>query len=220
MVKTIQQMKRVNLGYPERPKKTEAECCNSGRNPGADAFDMAVFAWKEDYKLMKSRMDKYKGNESNAWALIYNQCSPELKPKLEGTQGYDTAKSANNVAKPLTMIRGYCCQVNLLSDEYMAIVAAIKNLFYFFQKVEQSNTDYHKDFMVMLEVIEEYGGSGLMTHFPNMLKRELEADGTDMINATTDEMKKGKKTVCEKFPTALMLSRVNEAKYNNLKQGI
>ena len=61
---------------------------------------------------------------------------PELKNKLDGTQGYDTAKNANNVAKLLMMIRGYCCQFNLLSDKYMAILAAIKNLFYFFQKVE------------------------------------------------------------------------------------
>ena len=50
------------------------------------------------------------------------------------------------------------------------IVVAIKKLFYFFQKVEQSNADYHEDFMAMLEVIEEYGGTGSMTHFPNMLK--------------------------------------------------
>jgi len=142
---------------------------------------MAVFAWKEDYKSMKLRMDKYKGNESNAWALIYDQCSPELKNKLEGTEGYDGAKSTNNVAKLLTMIRGYCCQFDLLSNEYMVIVAAVKNLFYFFQKAEQSNEDYHKDFMAMLEVIEEYGGAGSMTHFPNMLKREIEADGTDNV---------------------------------------
>ena len=60
----------------------------------------------------------------------------------------------------------------LLSNEYMAIVAAIKNLFSFFQKVEQSNADYHEDFMAMLEVIKEYGdgGTGSITHFPNMLK--------------------------------------------------
>ena len=44
MVKTIQQMKRVNLGYSKRPKKTDAECCDSGRNPDADVFDMAIFA--------------------------------------------------------------------------------------------------------------------------------------------------------------------------------
>jgi hypothetical protein len=62
---------------------------------------MAVFAWKEDYKSMKSRMDKYKGNESNAWALIYDQCSPELKNKLKGTEGYNGAKNTNDVAKLL-----------------------------------------------------------------------------------------------------------------------
>ncbi len=59
------------------------------------------------------------------------------------------------------------------------------------------------DFMAMLEVIEEYGGAGLMTHFPNMLKREIEADGTDMSNATNEQMKEGKKAVREKFLAAL-----------------
>ncbi len=68
------------------------------------------------------------------------------------------------------MIRGYCCQFDLLSNEYMAIVAATKNLLYFFKKAEQSNADYHEDFTAMLEVIEEYGGTSSMTHFPNMLK--------------------------------------------------
>ncbi len=142
MVKTIQKMKKASLSYPKRPKKTDKDCCNSNGDPDPDAFDMAVFEWKEDYKSMKSRMDKYKGNKSNAWALIYNQCSAELKNKLKGTEGYDAAKNTNNLAKLLPMICGYCCQFDLLSNKYMAIVVAIKNLFYFFQKVEsrkQSN---------------------------------------------------------------------------------
>ncbi len=217
MVKTIQQMKRVSLSYPEKPKKTDKDCCNSNGDPDPVAFNMAIFTWKEDYKSMKSRMDKYKGNKSSAWALIYDQCLGELKNKLEGTQDYDTAKSGTDVAKLLTMIRGYCCQFDLLSDEYMVIVAAIKNLFYFFQKAEQSNADYHKDFTAMLEVIEEYGGTGLMTNFPNMLKQELDADGIDLSKATSDQVKEGKKTVCKNFLAALMLSGANRAIYNNLK---
>jgi hypothetical protein len=64
-------MKRVIPKYPEKSKKTDAACCNANRDPDPDMFEMAVFAWKEDYKLMKSRMEKFKGNESNAWALIY-----------------------------------------------------------------------------------------------------------------------------------------------------
>jgi hypothetical protein len=135
-------------------------------------------------------------------------------------QGYNTAKSGNNVAKLLTMIRGYCCQFDLLSKEYMVIMAAIKNLFNFFQKTEQSNADYQEDFMAMLEVIKEYGGVGSMTHFPNMLKQELETNGTDLSKATSEQLKDGKKTICEKFLAALMLSGANEAKYNNLKQGM
>jgi hypothetical protein len=94
MVKTIQQMKRVILNYPnpKKPKKTDAACCNANGDPDPDMFKMAILPWKEDYKSMKSKMDRYKGNNSNVWALIYDQCSTELKNKLEGTQGYNTAK--------------------------------------------------------------------------------------------------------------------------------
>jgi len=134
---------------------------------------MAKFAWKEDYKGMKPRMDKYNDNESNTWALIYDQCSPELKNKLEGTNGYDNAKSSNDIIKLLTMIRGYCCQFDTLNDEYMSIVTSLKNFFYFFQKTEQTNSEFHEDFMAQVDVIEEYGGTGSLTYFPNMIKKEL-----------------------------------------------
>ncbi len=87
IAKTIQQMKKADLAYLAKPKKDDLECLDDSGNPDPDAFEMAVFAWKEDYKSMKYRMERYKGNESNAWALIYDQCSPELKNKLEGTEG-------------------------------------------------------------------------------------------------------------------------------------
>ena len=69
-------------------------------------------------------------------------------------------------------------------------------------------------------MIEDYGGAGLMTQFPNMLKQELEADGTDIIKATNEQMKAGKKAVCMKILAALMLSGANGGKYNDLKQGM
>ncbi len=47
-------------------------------------------------------MDKYRDNESNAWALIYDQCLPELKNMLKATDGYSGTKSTNDVAKLLT----------------------------------------------------------------------------------------------------------------------
>jgi len=87
--------------------------------------------------------------------------------------GYDSAKSSNDIIKLLTIIRGYCCQFDTLNDEYMSIVKSLKNLFYFFQKPDQKNSEFHEDFMALVEVIEEYGGTGSLTHFPNMIKKEL-----------------------------------------------
>jgi hypothetical protein len=68
---------------------------------------------------MRVRKDRYRDNESNAWALIYDQCSAELKNKLEGAEGYEKAKENNNIVQLLKMIHNYCCQFNTLSDEYM-----------------------------------------------------------------------------------------------------
>ena len=55
---------------------------------------------------MKTRMDKYKDNESNVWALIYDQCSPELaKNKLKKTEGYEGAKGINGLVRILFRFR-------------------------------------------------------------------------------------------------------------------
>ncbi len=63
--------------------------------------------------------------------------------------------------------------------------------------------------MAVLKVIKENRGAGLMTHFPNMLKQDLEANGIDLCMATSEQLEDGKKTVCEKFLAALMLTGAN-----------
>jgi hypothetical protein len=182
---------------------------------------MAKFAWKEDYKGMKYQKDKYNDNKSNAWALICDQCSPELKNKLKGTSGYDKAKAGNDVIKLLTIIRGYCCQCDTLNDEYMSIVNRLKNLFYFFQKAKQRNSEFHEDFRALVKVIKEYGGAGSLTHFPNMIRKELSSKNiANMSKTTPDELKEAKSIVRDMFLAALMLNGANAAKYNKLKRGI
>jgi hypothetical protein len=103
----------------------------------------------------------------------------------------------------------------------MLIVKLLKNLFYFFQKAEQSNSEFHNDFMAPIQIIEEYGGAGSLTHFPNMIKKELASKNiSDMSKATPAKLKKAKSIVRDKFLAALMLNGVNVAKYNKLKRSI
>jgi hypothetical protein len=125
------------------PSKKDYKDEDDNKDPVA--FKMAVFAWKEDYKAMRVRKDRYRDNESNAWALIYNQCSPELKSKLEGAEGYEKAKETNDIIQLLKMKCNHCCQFDTLNNEYVSIVGAFKNLFFFWQKPDQANADYHKE---------------------------------------------------------------------------
>jgi hypothetical protein len=134
IMKAIQRMKHPTLSYPNKPDKTK--CMDAAGQYDEDEYKMAKFTWKEDYKAMRARKDKYNENKSNAWALIYDQCAPELKHKLEGTANYDVSKKTNDMVLLLSMIQGYCCQFNTLNDEYMAIVGAIKNLLYFLSEAD------------------------------------------------------------------------------------
>jgi len=213
-------MRPTSLVLPTKPDKTKYK--DSSGNIEEDEFAMARFEWQENYKSMMKRKEKYKENESNAWALIYDQCSPELKNKLEGATGYEACKNTNNVVALLTMIRGYCCQFDTLNNEFMSIVGAMKNLMYFFQKPNQSNSDYHEDFMAMVEVIEDYGGAGSLSHFPKMIQKELDSNSSvsDPSNPTTAEMNDAKKVVRDKYLAALMLNGANRDKYGELKRSM
>ncbi len=154
---------------------------------------------------------------------MYNQCSNELRVKVEGTSGYKLCKKENNVIAVLTMIRGYCCQFDALNNEYVAIVTAIKNLLYFFWKATQTNSDYQEDFLAMVEVVKEYSGAGSLTYFPNMIKKEViavNAANNNMGAMTRDETKEAKKIVRDKFLAALMLSGANCDRYGDLKRSM
>jgi hypothetical protein len=164
IVKAIQKMKKPTFNPPE--KLDNRKCVDSAGSYDADEYNMAKFTWKDDWKLVKTKQQKYQENKANAWALVYNQCSNKMKVKLDGTSGYKQSKKDNDVIALLAMIRGYYYQFNALNDKYVGLVGAIKNLLYFFQKPTQSNLDYHEGFLALVKVIEEYGEPDLLPTSP------------------------------------------------------
>ncbi len=63
IVKAIQKLKQPMLDYPRQPKKSE--CMDDDGDINDNAFKLAKFEWKEEYKVMKERKDQFKDNESN-----------------------------------------------------------------------------------------------------------------------------------------------------------
>jgi hypothetical protein len=75
----------------------------------------------------------------------------------------------------------------------------------------------------MVEVIEEYGGAGLLTYYLNIIKKEViavKAPNNNMGATTGDETKEAKKVVRDEFLAALMLSGVNRDRYGDLKRSM
>jgi hypothetical protein len=83
-------MKKVTLSYPTKPKKQDPQCCDKDGNPDTDMFKMAMFAWEEDYKSMKSRMDNTGTiNQMHGHLSTINDCpnSRTSSRALVGTMG-------------------------------------------------------------------------------------------------------------------------------------
>jgi hypothetical protein len=75
--------------------------------------------------------------------------------------------------------------------------------------------------MALVEVIKEYGGTGSLTYFPNMIKKELLSKNImDPSQALADELKEAKGIKREKFLAALMLNGANDSKYSELKRSM
>jgi hypothetical protein len=58
IVKAIQNMIRPSFYPPE--KQDKSKCLDDAGKFDSDKFEMAKFTWKEDWKLMNSRKQKYK----------------------------------------------------------------------------------------------------------------------------------------------------------------
>ena len=135
---------------------------------------MDVFDWQEERKINSARERIYKAHESNAWALIFDQCSTGLKTQLEGAPKYAAARADDDIITLISLIQGYCCRFDQQSQAYMAIAETFKNLCLFFQRTNQSNNEYFKDFTSLVDTLETYGGNGALGYLPALITVELQ----------------------------------------------
>jgi hypothetical protein len=100
-------------------------------NPGE------VFLWQQDVTEAKKRMALLTKNKKHLYALILNQCSPELKSKIKGADLYVQADCNQDMVQPLLIIRGYCCSFD---DNQQSI--------YMFKSAKQRILTYYQGYKV------------------------------------------------------------------------
>jgi hypothetical protein len=172
-----------------------------------------LFIWQEDYKTKKKNKEEYEENKQRAHALVWGQCSPELRNKVKAAANYGTVSADQDVVELLLLIRGFCCSFDDQRQGTWALQQAKKKAYLFVQREGMSNTDYMEEFLANISVVETYGGE--WGQELGLIRAKLEADNTvvDVDNPTPDELERAKTAAKEDYLAMMFLSGADKTKF-------
>ena len=156
--------------------------------------EMGIYIWKKEYELVHNKKADFTKKEKQVLPIILDQCSPSLRPQLEGAKTFEEAQK-NDIVELLKLIRGFCCKHNQNDKRFCAVFNSLQGLFINFQNNDLTNDEYLKEFQVRMATLDDYD-INIVGLVPCLVKETTkEMFGTMMDLATEDEMKKAKEYV-------------------------
>ncbi len=139
---------------------------------------------------------------TEAYIIIYHQCSPYLKNDLEASDAFTKIRQDQDIFGLLKLIQGLCCSYDAKTQGVIATVASHKQLFTHYQRNGIDNHTYHFEFLAHVETIETYGAIGAIGVVPAFLNMKIkEMADVNLIsdaNAPTDkEIAAAVQAVCD-----------------------
>ncbi len=144
---------------------------------------VAFKKWKLDLCKVDKQWEMINNNMQQAFAGIYNQCSPRMKTKLKGMMGIYAAMLKQDVVKLLEAIRSVYTEDRGRRHDVMTMVQAKKKVGIFYQQADQSNDNYAEELASPIEIVEFQGGQ--YGYEPNVLNGVLK----DFIGKDIQRMK-------------------------------
>ena len=202
----IKDMVEPTIDLPQQPTGT-------GGNPPTA---VEIFVWQEDYKTANTERKQYQENKQRAYALVWGQCSPELRNKVKSAATYGTVSSNHDVVGLLRLIRGFCCSFDDQRQGTWALQQAKKRAFCYLQRENMSNADYMEEFEAIIKVVETYGGE--WGQEPGLVRAKLQAANVpDVDNPTDDELENAKDAAREEFLAMMFLRGADRNRYWKLR---
>jgi hypothetical protein len=184
--------------------------------------ELQIYVWKDAFTQASKRKDYYDDGLDKAYVIIYNQCSPSLKNKLESSDSFPPIRQNQNPVELLRLIQGLCCSYDSKTQSVMATVASHKRLYMHYQRDGVDNNTYYKEFIAHVETIETYGGMGLIGIIPTFVAARIKllaAEGKikDAAKPTPAERDMAIRQIHDEYLGALMLSGCNRERFSHLR---
>ncbi len=151
------------------------------------------------------------------FATVYEQCSREVKEKLENTKNWEAIQREQCLHSLIQKIKRICVGFNDHKQDVFDLVQALKALFLYTRLEKELVEEYGRNLKSLWDTVEAFGG------YPGLHKGMMEAltkDATRFANAgapTEDEITKMENEAKEAMKTALLISGADKQGYRQLK---
>ncbi len=148
---------------------------------------------------------------------MYNQCSQEVKDKLEGTNDWERIQQNQSLHELIQKVEWICVGFNDHKQEVFKLVQALKMLFLYTQRQKDGINQYGRNFMSLWDTVEVFGGSpGVHKGLVNALLKDP-SRVNDVHNTTPKEHAETKETACKAVKAAMLISGADKRQYGKLR---
>jgi hypothetical protein len=205
VVETIQTGKKQTIELPAAMNKN-----------ALDKDNLNIIRNKE-IKSVAKRRQKLGELLMKGFATVYEQCSREVKEKLENTKNWEAIQREQCLHSLIQKIECICVGFKDHKQDVFNFVQVLKALFLYTQLEKELVEEYGRNLKSLWDMVEAFGGS------PGLHKGMMEAlakDTTRFANAgapTEDEITKMENEANEAMKTELLISGANKQQYGQLK---
>jgi hypothetical protein len=181
-----------------------------------DAADLNIIR-AEEVKTIAMRRLKLGDFLKKGFATVYNQCSQEVKDKLESLEDWEETQKNQSLHELISNIERICVGFNDHKQEVFNLVQALKTLFLYSQSNRETVEQYGLTSCALWDTVEAFRGS------PGVHKGMIEAllkDPSQVANVGNPTMikkKKAKEEASEFIKAALLISGADRNRFGKLK---
>ena len=146
-----------------------------------DSSELEIEIQKEEIKEYVKRVRVLKSNMGTMYAIMWGQCSEDMKNKVKAVADYHEKTEANDCVWLLKKVRGISMKFDEKCNAFLSALNARHSFLTCQQKSWQPNVEYRDELKGWADTIEYYGGSVAECHHLVPTERP---DGTVMNLAT------------------------------------
>ena len=174
----------------------------------------------EQVRSIAKRRANLDGDVKQGFATLYDQCSQDVKDKLEASEGWSDTHAAQYLHELVKKIERICVGFDDHKQEVYNLIQSPKTPFLYTQKEGESVEEYARNLTSLWDTSEAFGASpGVHKALVDAL---LEAPGqvADPDNITEAERALAERETSETVKAALMISLADKRRFGSLKSNL